>query len=127
VDARGYDDERGEVGGFGSAHGKVRGGVCVGGGRRAGAAAAAGAPACLQPRGSAQPVPTRGASPRRRCTPHPHPHPHPNRQVNIVQQINHDGEVNRARAMPQDKFKIATKTVSAEVRRGGAGPAAGSQ
>lgn len=57
VDARGYDDERGEVGGFGSAHGKV----------------------------------------------------------NIVQQINHDGEVNRARAMPQDKFKIATKTVSAEV------------
>ena len=23
VDARGYDDERGEVGGFGSAHGKV--------------------------------------------------------------------------------------------------------
>ncbi|GBF91406.1 hypothetical protein Rsub_04146 [Raphidocelis subcapitata] len=57
VDARAYDDERGEVGGFGSAHGKV----------------------------------------------------------NIVQQINHDGEVNRARAMPQDKFKIATKTVSAEV------------
>ena len=57
VDARGYDAERGEVGGFGSAHGKV----------------------------------------------------------NIVQQINHDGEVHRARAMPQDKFKIATKTVSAEV------------
>ena len=57
VDARGYDAERGEVGGFGSAHGKV----------------------------------------------------------NVVQQINHDGEVNRARAMPQDKFKIATKTVSAEV------------
>jgi histone-binding protein RBBP4 len=57
ADARGYDDERGEVGGFGGAHGKV----------------------------------------------------------NIVQQINHDGEVNRARAMPQDKFKIATKTVSAEV------------
>jgi histone-binding protein RBBP4 len=32
-----------------------------------------------------------------------------------VQQINHDGEVNRARYMPQNPFLIATKTVSAEV------------
>jgi histone-binding protein RBBP4 len=36
-------------------------------------------------------------------------------KVHVVQQINHDGEVNRARAMPQEKFLIATKTVSAEV------------
>jgi len=35
--------------------------------------------------------------------------------VQIVQQINHDGEVNRARYMPQNSFIIATKTVSAEV------------
>jgi histone-binding protein RBBP4 len=35
--------------------------------------------------------------------------------VQIVQQINHDGEVNRARYMPQNSFVIATKTVSAEV------------
>ncbi|KAG6748859.1 hypothetical protein POTOM_048796 [Populus tomentosa] len=36
-------------------------------------------------------------------------------QVQIIQQINHDGEVNRARYMPQNPFMIATKTVSAEV------------
>jgi histone-binding protein RBBP4 len=35
--------------------------------------------------------------------------------VQIIQQINHDGEVNRARYMPQNQFIIATKTVSAEV------------
>ena len=35
--------------------------------------------------------------------------------MQIVQQINHDGEVNRARYMPQNSFIIATKTVSAEV------------
>lgn len=57
LDARQYDDERGEVGGFGGAHGKVH----------------------------------------------------------ITQSINHDGEVNRARYMPQDKFVIATKTISADV------------
>ena len=57
LDARGYNEESGEVGGFGGPHGKVH----------------------------------------------------------IVQQINHDGEVNRARYMPQDPFVIATKTVSAEV------------
>jgi len=33
----------------------------------------------------------------------------------VVQQINHLGEVNRARYMPQNPFMIATKTVSAEV------------
>ncbi len=33
----------------------------------------------------------------------------------VVQQINHEGEVNRARHMPQNPFLIATKTVSAEV------------
>lgn len=33
----------------------------------------------------------------------------------MVQQINHAGEVNRARVMPQNPFMIATKTVSAEV------------
>jgi histone-binding protein RBBP4 len=36
-------------------------------------------------------------------------------KVNILQSINHDGEVNRARYMPQNPFLIATKTVSAEV------------
>lgn len=39
----------------------------------------------------------------------------PHGKVHIKQQINHDGEVNRARYMPQDPFIIATKTVSAEV------------
>ena len=36
-------------------------------------------------------------------------------RVQVVQQINHAGEVNRARYMPQNPFMIATKTVSAEV------------
>ncbi|PPS08226.1 hypothetical protein GOBAR_AA12433 [Gossypium barbadense] len=36
-------------------------------------------------------------------------------KVQIIQQINHEGEVNRARYMPQNSFIIATKTVSAEV------------
>eukprot|EP00271_Cylindrocystis_brebissonii_P000883 TRINITY_DN11054_c0_g1_i1.p1 TRINITY_DN11054_c0_g1~~TRINITY_DN11054_c0_g1_i1.p1 ORF type:complete len:458 (-),score=116.75 TRINITY_DN11054_c0_g1_i1:310-1683(-) len=57
IDARQYDDERGEVGGFGAAQGKVT----------------------------------------------------------VVQQMVHDGEVNRARAMPQNQFIIATKTVRSEV------------
>ncbi|PQP96085.1 WD-40 repeat-containing protein MSI1 [Prunus yedoensis var. nudiflora] len=56
-DARHYDDDRAEAGGFGCANGKVQ----------------------------------------------------------IIQQINHDGEVNRARYMPQNPFIIATKTVNAEV------------
>lgn len=57
ADNRGYDEERGEVGGFGASAGRI----------------------------------------------------------NIVQQINHEGEVNRARHMPQNHFLIATKTISAEV------------
>eukprot|EP00239_Pterosperma_sp_CCMP1384_P000324 CAMPEP_0197850832 /NCGR_PEP_ID=MMETSP1438-20131217/16540_1 /TAXON_ID=1461541 /ORGANISM="Pterosperma sp., Strain CCMP1384" /LENGTH=188 /DNA_ID=CAMNT_0043464215 /DNA_START=427 /DNA_END=989 /DNA_ORIENTATION=+ len=36
-------------------------------------------------------------------------------KVNVVQQINHEGEVNRARYMPQNHSLVATKTVSAEV------------
>ncbi|KAJ3674517.1 hypothetical protein LUZ60_005133 [Juncus effusus] len=56
-DARQYEDEQGEIGGFGCATGKVQ----------------------------------------------------------IIQQINHEGEVNRARYMPQNQFIIATKTISAEV------------
>ncbi|KAG2409814.1 WD-40 repeat-containing protein [Vigna angularis] len=56
-DARHYDDDRPDIGGFGCANGKVQ----------------------------------------------------------IIQQINHEGEVNRARYMPQNPFIIATKTVSAEV------------
>jgi WD40 repeat protein len=36
-------------------------------------------------------------------------------QVQVVQQISHEGEVNRPRYMPQNPFYIATKTVSAEV------------
>ena len=35
--------------------------------------------------------------------------------MQVVQQINHEGEVNRARYMPQNQYLIATKTVSAEV------------
>lgn len=57
MQCRGYDEERGEVGGFGSSAGRI----------------------------------------------------------NIVQQINHDGEVNRARHCPQNHFLIATKTISADV------------
>ena len=33
----------------------------------------------------------------------------------VVQQINHQGEVNRARHMPQNPYLIATKTVSNDV------------
>ena len=36
-------------------------------------------------------------------------------KVKVVQHINHDGEVNRARYMPQYSFVLATKTVSADV------------
>jgi histone-binding protein RBBP4 len=36
-------------------------------------------------------------------------------QLDVVLKINHDGEVNRARYMPQDKFIIATKTVDGDV------------
>ena len=57
MDARQYDAERGEAGGFGAASGKVE----------------------------------------------------------IKKQICHDGEVNRARYMPQNPFILATKTVSSEV------------
>jgi histone-binding protein RBBP4 len=32
-------------------------------------------------------------------------------KVQVTQQINHAGEVNRARVCPQNKFLIATKTV----------------
>lgn len=32
-------------------------------------------------------------------------------KVEIVQRINHDGEVNRARYMPQNPFVIVTKTI----------------
>ncbi|XP_064963847.1 WD-40 repeat-containing protein MSI1-like [Musa acuminata AAA Group] len=39
----------------------------------------------------------------------------PGGKVRIVQQINHDGEVHRARYMPQNPSIIATKTVKAEV------------
>ena len=35
--------------------------------------------------------------------------------VRVTQQINHDGEVNRARYMPQDERLVATKTPTAEV------------
>jgi len=36
-------------------------------------------------------------------------------KVQIIQQINHEGEVNKARYMPQNSFVIATKTVSSDV------------
>ncbi|CAF2130651.1 BnaA03g58630D, partial [Brassica napus] len=37
-------------------------------------------------------------------------------KVQSIQQINHEGEVNRARYIPQNPFVIATKTVNAEVK-----------
>ncbi|KAH0916476.1 hypothetical protein HID58_030922, partial [Brassica napus] len=39
-------------------------------------------------------------------------------KVQIIQQINQEGEVNRARYIPQYPFVIATKTVNAEVSEG---------
>lgn len=36
-------------------------------------------------------------------------------KIQVIQQINHEGEVNRARYMPQNPFLIATKTISADV------------
>lgn len=57
TDGRAYDDDKGEVGGFGAAGGRVA----------------------------------------------------------VTQCIPHDGEVNRARAMPHNPFLVATKTVSSEV------------
>jgi histone-binding protein RBBP4 len=38
-----------------------------------------------------------------------------NGRIQVIQQINHRGEVNRARACPQNPFLVATKTVSADV------------
>ncbi|XP_023770617.1 WD-40 repeat-containing protein MSI1 [Lactuca sativa] len=38
-----------------------------------------------------------------------------NGKVQVIQKINHDGEVNRARYMPQNPFVIASKTINAEV------------
>lgn len=37
------------------------------------------------------------------------------KRVQVTQRINHDGEVNRARYMPQNPDLIATKTVKGEV------------
>ncbi|KAK1869447.1 hypothetical protein I4F81_011923 [Pyropia yezoensis] len=39
----------------------------------------------------------------------------PASKIEIVQEIPHDGEVNRARYMPQNAFLVATKTVSSDV------------
>ena len=36
-------------------------------------------------------------------------------RITVVQRINHDGEVNRARYMPQNQNIIATKTVAGDV------------
>ncbi|GBC05864.1 hypothetical protein RclHR1_06480014 [Rhizophagus clarus] len=40
---------------------------------------------------------------------------HGESRITVVQRINHDGEVNRARYMPQDQNIIATKTVTGDV------------
>ncbi len=45
----------------------------------------------------------------------PHTRFVPAGKIHVIQQINHEGEVNRARYMPQNSFMIATKTISAEV------------
>jgi histone-binding protein RBBP4 len=39
----------------------------------------------------------------------------PTPRIQIIQKINHDGEVNRARYMPQNPDLIATKTVMGDV------------
>lgn len=39
----------------------------------------------------------------------------PHGKIEIIQRINHDGEINRARYMPQRPFIIATKTVQADL------------
>jgi histone-binding protein RBBP4 len=39
----------------------------------------------------------------------------PTPRIQIIQKINHDGEVNRARYMPQNPDLIATKTVTGDV------------
>lgn len=39
----------------------------------------------------------------------------PDGKVEVIQKINHDGEVNRARYMPQNPYIIATKTITADV------------
>ena len=39
----------------------------------------------------------------------------PQPRINIIQKINHKGEVNRARYMPQNPDLIATKAVSGEI------------
>ena len=39
----------------------------------------------------------------------------PTPRIQIIQRINHDGEVNRARYMPQNPDLIATKAVTGEV------------
>jgi histone-binding protein RBBP4 len=39
----------------------------------------------------------------------------PHGKIEIVQRINHEGEVNRARYMPQNPFIIATKTIQADL------------
>ncbi|KAG9296065.1 hypothetical protein G9A89_011917 [Geosiphon pyriformis] len=39
----------------------------------------------------------------------------PESRISVVQRINHEGEVNRARYMPQNQDIIATKTISGEV------------
>lgn len=38
-----------------------------------------------------------------------------NSKIEVTQKINHDGEVNRARYMPQNPYLIATKSISSEV------------
>lgn len=35
-------------------------------------------------------------------------------KIEVIQKINHEGEVNRARYMPQNPFIIATKTIVRE-------------
>lgn len=39
----------------------------------------------------------------------------PHSKIEIVQRINHEGEVNRARYMPQNPFVVATKTIQSDL------------
>ncbi|CAI7835285.1 unnamed protein product, partial [Closterium sp. NIES-54] len=85
TDARQYDEQRSDVGGFGAGCAKWS----------------------LFANHSHHPPPLPSPPPAFTCS---------LSQVQVVQQINHEGEVNRARYMPQNPFLIATKTVSAEVQ-----------
>ena len=125
IDARKYDDERGEAGGFAggcctvdmrqrapavpllpsarrlSSSGRARGPSASSHCR----AATAVVPAFVQSDGELT-----AYLPARVCA-----HTGVSAKIEITQKINHEGEVNRARYMPQNPYLIATKSPASEV------------